>query len=113
MNISTPELDFVTVFNAIEAVWWFACGVLLWRFGQRRAVHQLWSRLTAIALLIFGASDVIEVFTGAWWRPWWLAVIKIACGVSITVGVWIMWERGALKSRRRARSASAGFRAEN
>ncbi|HET6422332.1 MAG TPA: hypothetical protein VFG20_01535 [Planctomycetaceae bacterium] len=95
----TPELDFVTAFNAIEAVWWFACGVLMWRFSHRYAVHQTLSRRTACALLIFGASDVLEVFTGAWWRPWWLAVLKIACGISITVGMWILWRRRAFSAR--------------
>jgi hypothetical protein len=109
MTPPTPELEFVTVFNAIEAVWWFACGGLMWRFSQRHAIHRTLARCTAIALLTFGASDVIEVFTGAWWRPWWLAVIKIACGVSITVGVGVLWKRGVLKSRQQAWSANDGF----
>jgi hypothetical protein len=27
----------------------------------------------------FGLSDLVEVTTGAWWRPWWLLAWKAAC----------------------------------
>lgn len=92
----TPEFDFVTVFNAIEAVWWFSCGGLMWRFSQRHRDHHRTARFTAIALFVFGASDVIEVFTGAWWRPWWLAVMKIVCGLIIITGGWTLWKQRKL-----------------
>ncbi|MBE7458640.1 MAG: hypothetical protein KJ057_17160 [Phycisphaerae bacterium] len=32
-----------------------------------------------MTFLAFGASDVVEADTGAWWRPWWLLAWKAAC----------------------------------
>ena len=89
-----PELDFVTVFNAAEALWWFCCSGLMWKFAVQHPRHGPLARSIAVALGVFGASDVIEVFTGAWWRPWWLAVMKIACGIAISIGTWVLWKRG-------------------
>ncbi|MCC7291024.1 MAG: hypothetical protein IT449_03060 [Phycisphaerales bacterium] len=33
----------------------------------------------ALTLAAFGGSDLVEVHTGAWWRPWWLLGWKAAC----------------------------------
>jgi len=33
--------------------------------------------ITALLFLLFGFSDIVEVYTGAWWSPWWLFVWKI------------------------------------
>jgi hypothetical protein len=41
---------------------------------------------TASALLFaFAISDVVELRTGVWWRPWWLAVWKAACLAGLAV----------------------------
>lgn len=37
----------------------------------------------AIALVVFGFSDVVEARTGAWWRPWWLFVWKAVCVIAL------------------------------
>lgn len=31
------------------------------------------------AFLAFGCSDWIEMHTGAWWKPWWLLLLKATC----------------------------------
>ena len=41
--------------------------------------------LAAVAFLLFGASDLVEVQTGAWWHPWWLLVWKALCVASLLV----------------------------
>ena len=80
-------MDFVTVFNAIEAAWWTGLGVLCWRKG--RGAWTSVSRTAAIFFLFFAVSDVIEIQTGAWWQPWWLASAKGACLVGLTAcGAW-------------------------
>jgi hypothetical protein len=33
----------------------------------------------AFGFVLFGISDLIEIGTGAWWRPGWLLLAKIAC----------------------------------
>ncbi|MBL9139901.1 MAG: hypothetical protein JNK85_28780 [Verrucomicrobiales bacterium] len=72
--------DLTVIGNQIEAVLWLAFsvsfGVMAYRgHGTRR---RLWLML-ACGFLVFSLSDVIESQTGAWWKPWWLLVMKTAC----------------------------------
>jgi hypothetical protein len=41
--------------------------------------------MAAGTFVLFGASDLIEVRTGAWWRPWWLLAWKAACVFALIV----------------------------
>ncbi len=67
------------LYNAFEAVWWTVVAVALaCRPTPARASRYRWA-LVAV-LLAFAASDVWELKTGAWWRPWPLCVLKFACG---------------------------------
>lgn len=42
--------------------------------------------LAAVTFAAFGLSDVVEVQTGAWYRPWWLFAWKAAC-VAVFAGL--------------------------
>ena len=78
MNIDTIDIE--KVFNYFEAGFWFVIAVALF-CGAKRSEPRV-KRVGMIASLtfgIFGISDLIEAQTGAWWRPWWLFVIKTAC----------------------------------
>ena len=68
---------FVTA-NYIEAGLWaiIGTGFLLHALLKYRGVNSF---TAAAAFLLFGISDVIETRTGAWWRPWWLLVMKGGC----------------------------------
>lgn len=80
-------MDFVAAFNALEAVWWTGLGIFCWWKG--RGVWKLVSRTAALWLLLFAATEVIELQTGAWWRPMWLAAAKGVCLVGLTAcGAW-------------------------
>ena len=80
------SLDFAGWFNVAEAGLWFTlAGVVRWRGGPGSLV---------LALLVFGCTDGIEAQTGAWWRPWWLLVAKVACAACIAHGLW-RWLRRA------------------
>jgi hypothetical protein len=72
--------DIERIGNLIEAGLWLMFAVILagksWRAQGR--LRRVFVRL-AVAFLVFSVSDVIESRTGAWWRPPWLLVIKIAC----------------------------------
>jgi hypothetical protein len=70
--------------NYIEAVIWvcFAIGFAITAAkasGQIR-IHRLIATLTFFG---FGLSDIVEVQTGAWWRPWWLFCWKASCVLSM------------------------------
>lgn len=79
-------MTFVDAINALELIWWPAVGLAIaWR---SRGAQFLWRRLgytAAILLLLFGLSDGVELFTGAWWKPWWLAVWKGTCITGLVV----------------------------
>ena len=66
--------------NHIEAVFWIVVGVVCVGCAFRRngvAAQRCWQ--AAYAFIAFGLSDIAEVRTGAWWRPWWLLVWKSIC----------------------------------
>ena len=72
----------VDIFNGLEAALWM--GLAVWLL-LRSDPHTTAFRRAAwfFALFAFGLSDVVEVYTGAFWRPWWLLVWKGACLTSI------------------------------
>lgn len=76
-------MDALAIFNGLEAVFWFiVSGVVWWKSRGAGRFRQLggWA---AFWFVLFGISDVIEVFTGAWWRPLSLLVLKGVCVVAL------------------------------
>ena len=66
--------------NWLEAGLWICCSlaVLVKAFRDPIRFRPTFFKLAA-TLFVFGLSDVVESFTGAWWRPWWLLVWKTVC----------------------------------
>lgn len=75
--------------NAFEVVWWISCGVVVGTKSLRaKSPPRGRGLLSAVTLVLFGLSDVVELQTGAWWRPWWLLVWKGLCiAILITCAV--------------------------
>jgi hypothetical protein len=70
----------LTVFNWCEAGFWASLGVFVaLRSGRFDPRLRRTLRTGACLLALFGLSDVIEAFTGAWWRPPGLLVLKATC----------------------------------
>ncbi len=68
--------SFLWWFNLLEAGWWLLlAGVVRLRWRREWLGGAL-----ALALVLFSISDLVELETGAWWSPWWLAVWKLGCG---------------------------------
>jgi hypothetical protein len=66
--------------NYAEAALWALIGLTFVMYAVRRAEGvRRRCILTALTFLVFSLSDVIEVQSGAWWRPWWLLVLKGTC----------------------------------
>jgi hypothetical protein len=82
------------VFNACEAALWFAMAIaVMLRYrrvaiGMRRIAHG-----TATFLVLFAASDLIEMQTGAWWRPVGLLILKGVCVVGLVGGFGLLVRR--------------------
>ena len=81
------DVDIQLAGNLIEAALWFAvCLFLLFKASGAPDELRRICLLLALSFFVFGLSDLIESQTGAWWRPWWLVVMKGACVVGFVVG---------------------------
>ena len=74
-----------TVFNACEAGLWLIFAVVVAvRFRRAPVAARRVARVMALFFVLFGASDLIEIETGAWWRPPGLLALKGVCLVGLT-----------------------------
>ena len=66
--------------NYIEAGLWISIGSIFAGFAVRRSNRRrTLSVIASPTFLVFGLSDIMEVRTGAWWKPWPLLALKAAC----------------------------------
>ena len=78
-----PITETFRTIDYIEAGLWSVMGVGFAIQALRPGARpRCTCALAAIALLAFGASDLVEAQTGAWWHPWWLFVWKGACVIA-------------------------------
>ncbi|MBS0204696.1 MAG: hypothetical protein JSS49_17465 [Planctomycetes bacterium] len=81
-------MTYVDIINALELVWWPIVGLAIaWR---SRTADLRWQRLGYISaglLVWFGLSDGVELYTKAWWNPWWLLVWKGLCITGLVASV--------------------------
>lgn len=92
-------MDVVALFNAFEAAWWLIVAVLIGVESQRSRRPRNLTIGLCTALVVFAVSDAIEYHTGAWWRPWWLAVLKITCGTAIGLLALRIYRKGCGTTR--------------
>ncbi len=68
------------IVNITEIILWSCIGIGFTVIAARRkGSERLRVFILALAFLVFGLSDFIELQTGAWWRPIWLLFMKAAC----------------------------------
>lgn len=82
----------LALFNSLEALLWFTiAGILAGRVLFRSTPPDTWgiALVASLAFLLFGISDLIEVRTGAWWRPVWLLALKAACLITLLGCAWL------------------------
>jgi hypothetical protein len=80
----------VQIFNALEAAFWFALAALAGTMGHRTAGFTRRRQIVMTGLLAaFGVSDLWEIYSGAWWQPTSLLVLKAVClcGLLATAGL--------------------------
>jgi hypothetical protein len=78
--LNTNLTDIEVVGNYIEAAFWSVIGLAFIVRGRKRCAPFFSLPLIAgTVFVLFGASDVVEAQTGAWWRPLWLLAWKGAC----------------------------------
>jgi len=83
-------------FNYIESILWFSCAAILFVAGiNTGGMHGRYFKVICVVVPTFvalGISDVIEAYTGAWWRPWPLLLLKVTC-VVIIAGCYYRYHR--------------------
>ena len=89
-----PADGFFAAANYVEAALWVLVGLAfsVYAFKRTGMVRRLCLG-ASVAFLAFGASDVVEVQSGAWWRPWWLLAWKAACIGALAVLLVLYWRR--------------------
>jgi hypothetical protein len=86
-------------FNAIEAgVWSLIASVIAWRSWRATGRTRVVGATAAVAFAAFAVSDLIEIQTGAWYRPLWLLAWKAAT-VVVLAACYIVARRRALELR--------------
>jgi hypothetical protein len=79
----------LAIFNGSEAILWTGlAGFVAWRYRNAEWPIRRLSRGAGALLLLFGVSDVIEIQTGAWWRPVGLLMLKAFCVCGLLVCGW-------------------------
>ena len=100
MPAALSELDAATFFNSVEAAWWFLMAGAVMLSGQRFRGTTPSLRFTLACLLAaFGVSDMIEIRTGAWWRPTGLLLLKATCLTGLLVCALVIMRRLKMSSR--------------
>jgi len=94
--------SFFTTSNYLEAVLWACIGLgFLTQALRTTRPKRSQSLIAGLTFLVFGASDIVETTTGAWWRPWWLFVWKAVCVaillLLLTYHFWQKSKNGGLK----------------
>jgi len=103
------ELYSAAGLNSVEALVWVTIGVLLLLSFKKHAANSPKKDGVVLGILFvaFGASDVVEVYSGAWWKPGWLLVWKTlnAIGLLYFVGKLYIAERAGRHQNEKGRGS--------
>ena len=82
-------LNLHSIGNQLEAGVWFLVALVCLVKALRSGSKTAWLGIVAAAaFLLFGISDLVEIQTGAWWRPWWLLAWKAGCVLTFVLLWW-------------------------
>src|SRR5205809_1090278 len=86
-------MDADKIYNYVEVGLWSLYAIVLAVaaarvIGARRKI----AIIASVAFSAFAVSDWVEASSGAWWRPWWLLVLKVAC-IATFVACFIAWRK--------------------
>ena len=76
-------MEFHDIYNYIEILIWGIIGIIFSIQCIRLPAYRKQAMIATITFLLMAVSEVVETRTGAWWRPWWLFVWKVSCGISM------------------------------
>lgn len=85
--------DWERIGNQVEAVFWIVVGLAFAVPPLLRRPHPGLCGAAFVTLIAFGLSDLVEVWSGAWWRPWWLPAWKTACVAALARLLQLYYQR--------------------
>lgn len=89
-------------FNLVEGIFWVLVGACF-LISLVRPAHRRVKVIAAATFAAFGASDFVEMRTGAWWSPWWLLAWKAACIAAIlALLIWYILDRRPASKKTRS-----------
>ena len=68
--------------------------VLIAAVKSSRKVRRI-AYIAVPTLFLFGVSDIVEVYTGAWWKPFWLLLWKGLCIIVLVACIIYYWRKKA------------------
>jgi hypothetical protein len=74
-------MDWCKFYNHIEFYIWLVVGIVCFLLYWKKA--KFCSSILLLTFMAFGISDLVEMRTGAWYRPWWLLIWKATCIMAI------------------------------
>ena len=81
------------VFNLCEAgLWLLLAAAIALRVALGSTRHARLGLIVAAVLVAFAGTDLVEVRSGAWFRPWWLLLYNSLC-VTALLGCWVYYRR--------------------
>ena len=78
-------MDGLAIFNSLEACFWISVAAIVFNKSFRDSRFARLGTITSGWFALFGISDIFEVFTGAWWRPWPLLALKATCVTALVI----------------------------
>lgn len=75
-------MELKTIYNYIEIALWSIIGLCFLVKAFKKSQWQNLQIITAIAFILFGISDAIEIYTGSLWEPLWLFALKAGCVIT-------------------------------
>jgi hypothetical protein len=98
--------------NVIEAALWFTVSIVLLAKALRAEADLRGTFfILSAAFFAFSVSDLIESQTGAWWRPFWLLILKAGC-----IGVFVYGFRNhykVIKRKNKSRNSIGATRPQS
>ena len=89
----SPNLH--SIGNALEVALWSLIALAFFIAAFRHPQSRKSLLIASLAFLLFGLSDLVEIYTGAWWSPWWLLVWKALCLI-VLLALWISYRRAGI-----------------
>ncbi len=87
-------MSLIELGNFVESLVWFSIAIIFFVIPKKvEFYNKRISNSLGYAFILFGISDLIEMRTGAWWRPWWLLLIKALCLLFIVASFIINFSR--------------------